>query len=76
MMVKRKTIRDHVSNQEEIFSIIMHYDMCLNPKKCIFEETLGKFLGYLVSSRGIEVDPEKIVTFINTRSPWCLKEVQ
>ena len=50
--------------------------MKLNPTKCAFGVSSGKFLGHLVSRRGIEANPEKIRAVINMRSPGITKEVQ
>lgn len=49
--------------------------MRLNPKKCVLGITSGKFLGHLVSSQGIEENPDKITSLVNIRSPKCIKEV-
>ena len=50
--------------------------MKLNPSKCVFGVALGKFLGFIVSQRGIEANPEKVQAIINMVSPRTVKEVQ
>ena len=50
--------------------------MKLNPAKCIFGVPSGKFLGYQVHQRGIEVNPDKIKALANMISPRTLKDVQ
>ena len=50
--------------------------MKLNPSKCTFGVTVGKFLGFMVSQRGIEVNPEKIQAIIELEPPRTVKEVQ
>ena len=50
--------------------------MKLNPKKCVFGVPVGKLLGFIVSERGIEVNPEKIKAILNITRPTCLKDVQ
>ena len=45
---------------KETFDSLCSYNMKLNPSKCTFEVTAGKFLGFMVSQKGIEVDPDKI----------------
>ena len=50
--------------------------MKLNPAKCVFGVASGKFLGFIVSQRGIEVNPEKVQAIINMTSPKTVKEVQ
>ena len=50
--------------------------MKLNPSKCMFEVTTGKFLGYMVSQRGIEVNPEKVRAILELEPPRTVKVVQ
>jgi hypothetical protein len=50
--------------------------MKLNPNKCVFGVESGKFLGYIVSRRGIEANPEKIKALLDIKSPRRVKEVQ
>ena len=50
--------------------------MKLNPSKCVFGVVSGKFLGFMVSQRGIEANPEKVQAIINMVSPRTIKEVQ
>ena len=50
--------------------------MKLNPSKCAFGETAGKFLGFMVSQRGIEANPDKIRAIVEMAPPRNVKEVQ
>ena len=50
--------------------------MRLNPSKCVFGVASGEFLGFMVSQRGIEANPEKVRAIINMASPSTVKEVQ
>ena len=50
--------------------------MKLNPSKCAFGVASGKFLGFMVSHRGIEANPEKIKAILDMKSPQSIKEVQ
>ena len=52
------------------------YGMELNPLKCAFRVVSGKFIGYIVSNRGIEVNSEKIKVDIDMQSPKNLKQLQ
>ena len=52
------------------------YNLRLNPKKCVFGVTSGKFLGHIVSKRGIEVDPDKIKAIQEMLVPKTEKDVQ
>ncbi|XP_075112272.1 uncharacterized protein LOC142182166 [Nicotiana tabacum] len=60
MLVKSKRKEDHIGHLKEAFDILRLYNMKLNPKKCAFSVGSGKFLGFLVSQRGIEVNLEQI----------------
>jgi len=61
---------------EELFITIARYKLKLNPEKCVFGVEAGKFLGFLLSERGIEVNPEKCAAILAMRSPANEKEVQ
>ncbi|XP_059454999.1 uncharacterized protein LOC132185214 [Corylus avellana] len=76
MLVKSKLRVDHVTDLQEAFRILKHFKMKLNPAKCAFGVSSGKFLGYMVSSRGIEANPEKIQAVLDMQSPKNIKQVQ
>ena len=50
--------------------------MKLNPTKCVFGVPAGKLLGFIISERGIEANPEKIKAIQNLKKPTELKDVQ
>ena len=50
--------------------------MKLNPNKCAFKVTAGKFLGFIVSQRGIEVNPDKVRAIMEITPPINIKEVE
>ena len=60
MLVKNQLENDHLDDLKETFDTFRSYNMKLNPSKCIFGVTAGKFLGFMVSQRGIKVNPDKI----------------
>ena len=60
MLVKSLRKNDHLDDLQETFNTLRSYNMKLNPSKCMFGVTTGKFLGFMVSQRGIEVNPEKV----------------
>jgi hypothetical protein len=47
----------------------------LNPKKCVFGVSLGKLLGYMVSSRGIDANPTKVEAIKKLQPPMIRKEI-
>jgi len=73
MVVTSQKKEQHVADLEELFPTIAKYRLKLNPEKCVFGVEAGKFLGFLLTERGIEANPEKCATIIAMRSP---KEVQ
>ncbi|KAL2253357.1 UNVERIFIED_CONTAM: Retrovirus-related Pol polyprotein from transposon [Sesamum indicum] len=76
MLVKSKRSQDHLTDLAQAFAIMRSYGMKLNPDKCTFGVGGGKFLGYMVSERGIEANPEKIRAIMDLRSPATIKDVQ
>ena len=60
MLVKSLDEEMHLDDLQETFDTLRRHQMKLNPKKCAFEVSLGKFLGFMVSQRGIESNPDKI----------------
>ena len=56
--------------------MLRRYNMKLNSSKCAFGVSSGKFLGFMVSHRGIEVNPDKIQVILNMEPPRNIKEVQ
>jgi hypothetical protein len=52
------------------------YQWKLNPNKCIFGVPSGKLLGFIISHRGIEANPEKISIITKMIAPTCIKDVQ
>ena len=60
MVVKSNYEADRLDNLRETFNTLCKYKMKLNPMKYVFTVSLGKFLGFMVSQRGIEANPDKI----------------
>nr|CAN71386.1 hypothetical protein VITISV_010559 [Vitis vinifera] len=58
IVVKSKTREEHVLYLQEVFHLLRKYDMKLNPSKYTFGVSAGKFLGFMVSQKGIEVSPD------------------
>ncbi|KAL0294804.1 UNVERIFIED_CONTAM: Transposon Ty3-G Gag-Pol polyprotein [Sesamum radiatum] len=76
MLVKSQKKEHHINDLTECFEILKKFGMKLNPSKCTFGVRGGKFLGFMVSQRGIEANPEKIEAIINMQPPGTTKEVQ
>ena len=76
VVVKTKQKDDLIADLEETFTSIRAFKMKLNPEKCIFGVLSGKLLGFMVSQRGIQANPEKINAILNMKPPSSQKDVQ
>jgi len=69
MVVTSHERGQHAADLEELFATISKYRLKLNPEKCVFGVEVGKFLGFMLTERGIEANPDKCSTIIAMRSP-------
>ena len=76
MLVKSQREEDHLEDLRETFNTLRSYNMKLNPRKYTFGVMVGKFLGFTVSQRGIEANPDKIRAIMEMKPPRNVKEVQ
>ncbi|GKV51647.1 hypothetical protein SLEP1_g58282 [Rubroshorea leprosula] len=76
IVVKSLKAEDHLAYLDETFNNLRKNRMRLNPAKCIFSVESGKFLGFMVSRRGIEVNPEKIRAIAEMEPPKSVKDIQ
>lgn len=65
MLVKSLRTKQHLLDLGETFQTLRKHKMKLNPIKCIFRVSARKFLGFMVSRRGIEVNPKKVKAILN-----------
>ena len=76
IVVKSREARTLIQDLEETFASLRQVDLRLNPEKCVFGVPSGKLLGFLVSHRGIEANPEKVKAIEDMSPPQTLKEMQ
>nr|KYP55078.1 Retrovirus-related Pol polyprotein from transposon 297 family [Cajanus cajan] len=76
MVVKSGDVSAHAQDLTEVFQALRHHQMRLNLEKCVFGVSGGKFLGFMLSNRGIEANPDKCQAILDMKSPGNLKEVQ
>ena len=76
MLVKSRERFDHIQHLQEAFELLQRYDMKLNPLKCVFRVSLGKFLGFMVIQRGIEANPVQLKAIIDSQSLTFRKRVR
>ena len=76
MLVKSVKAELHVAHLAQSFQVLKNYNMKLNPTKCAFGVSAGKFLGFIVNSRGIEANRDKIKVILDMQPPSNAKEIQ
>ena len=76
MLVKSQDKGKHLDELQETFYTLRQYNMRLNPSKCAYGVSSGKFLGFMVSHRGIKANLDKIQVILNMEPLWNIKEVQ
>jgi hypothetical protein len=76
VVVKTRSSSTLIDDLEETFASMHEYRWKLNPNKCVFGVTSAKLLGFIISQRGIEANPEKISAITSMKAPTCIKDVQ
>lgn len=76
IVVKSMTRGKHEQHLEEVFRLLREYDMKLNTSKCVFGVSVWKFLGFIVTQRGIKVNSNQIKEVIETFALSNKKELQ
>ncbi|XP_073219507.1 uncharacterized protein [Cicer arietinum] len=76
MIAKSQTEEEHIIDLKKLFKRLRKFKLKLNPSKCTFGVRSGKVLGFVVSQRGIEVDPDKIRAIAEMPPPSTEKEVR
>ncbi|XP_072090659.1 uncharacterized protein [Arachis hypogaea] len=73
-----KTTRpdDLLNDLASVFASLRQHGMRLNPLKCAFAMEAGKFLGFMITQRGVEANPEKCQAILQMKSPGCIKDIQ
>ena len=75
MVVKSKAESEHTNDLGNIFEILRRHKLHLNASKCSFGVGSGKFLGYMVTHRGIKVNPDQVKAINDLQPPQNPKEV-
>ncbi|RVX23028.1 Retrovirus-related Pol polyprotein from transposon 297 [Vitis vinifera] len=76
VVVKSKTRSEHTQHLQKVFHLLRKYGMKLNPAKCAFGVSSGKFLGFMVTQRGIEINPNQVKAVANMLAPTNKKQLQ
>jgi hypothetical protein len=75
IVVKSKKRGDLLDDIKETFNNLHKFKMMLNPKKCVFDVSLGKLLGYMVSFWGIDVNLKKVEVIKKLQPPQTRNEI-
>ena len=75
-VVKSRRQEDHVKVLRKVFERCKLFKLRMNPLKCTFKVSAGKFLEFLVHSRGIDVDLAKAMTIATMKPPTTVKELK
>jgi hypothetical protein len=76
VVVKTRNSDTLIADLEETLAALREYQWKLNPNKCVFGVPSGQLLGFIISHRSIEANPEKIFTITKMKAPTCIKDVQ
>ena len=74
--VKSHSKSDHLVDLKRVFEIIRTHQLKMNPAKSFLGVASGKFLGFVVTSQGIHLDPEMIIAIQEMQPPRSLKELR
>ena len=69
LVVKSKKKQDHLEHLRKVFKWCRNYVLKMNPLKCAFGVTEGKFLGFLMDKDGIKIDQDKAKTILAMEPP-------
>ncbi|XP_052734193.1 uncharacterized protein LOC108339372 [Vigna angularis] len=76
MVVRSHSMEQHLQDLKEVFGQLRRYSLRLNPSKCTFGVPAGKFLGFMLTRRGIEENPDKCRAVLDMTAPQTLRDVQ
>ncbi|KAL0288707.1 UNVERIFIED_CONTAM: putative protein K02A2.6, partial [Sesamum radiatum] len=76
ILIKSKEAHYHVEDLDETFAVLRKYRLKLNHGKCAFGVSGGRFLGFMVTQRGIEANPDKMKALMCMGPPTSINEVQ
>jgi hypothetical protein len=75
IVIKSAAHKSHLANLRLAFERMRRYGLKINPFKCAFRVSVGKFLGFIIHDKGIEIDPKRIEKIKGVQAPTC-KDLQ
>jgi hypothetical protein len=76
IVVKSDGLESHLADLHLAFQRMCCFGLKMNPLKCAFGVSAGKFLGFIIRKNGIEIDPKKIEAIKNVQTPTCKRDVK
>lgn len=76
VVVKSDGFDHHLADLRLAFERMRWYGLKMNPLKCVFGVSAGKFLGFIIHEHGIEIDPKKVEAIRKLEEPTCKRDVQ
>ena len=76
MLIKTKERPNHTTHLQQTFELLRAYGMKLNPAKCAFEVSASRFLGFMMTQRGIEANPTQLQAILESPAPSSKKGIQ
>jgi hypothetical protein len=76
IVVKSAVLDSHLSDLHLAFDRMRRFALKMNPLKCAFGVSVGKFLGFIIYENGIEMDPANIEAIQKVQAPTCKRDVQ
>jgi hypothetical protein len=76
VVIKSVNFKEHMTDLKLSLERMKKYGLQMNPLKCVFRVTSGRFLGFVVHEHSIQIDPEKIESIGNIGEPVCKKDTQ
>ena len=76
IIVYSSTIEEHIQRLDQVFSTLAKHGLKLKPEKCVFFQEEVKYLGHVVSSKGVSMDPDKVASVKNYQVPSTLYELR
>jgi hypothetical protein len=76
IVVKSGGLESHLADLHLAFEKMRQYGLKMNPLKCAFDVSAGKFFGFVIHEHDIEIDPKKVESIKKVNAPTCKKELQ
>jgi hypothetical protein len=76
VIVKSDSMNNHLVNLLLALERMCRYELKINPQKCVFGVSAGKFLGFIIHEHGIEIDPTKIGSINKMQPPQYKNDIQ